>query len=238
MLTAIDVSGYQPRDISPLIHQYNPDVVRVKLYLPDEHITPYHTVVQSEYVLRERRGLEGYVVCYAALNPTYTIDTAVNLMQYVGATFLWLDIEPYLGVCPDREWVREAVKRCEELIPRQYGIYTGKWVWSYYLLNTTLFSHLPLWNAQYGPPEDPFLPYGGWRKEQSRQWADIPIDQNIIFEEEMTPEQKEKLIKALNTLWDIRMGFENGSSYVPEFHWISTRMFQAIVDAKEAVGLQ
>lgn len=47
-----------------------------------------------------------------------------------------------------------------------------------------------------------------------------------------------KLTGALNRLWDIRQAFEAGSKSSPEFAALSKKMFDSIVQIKQATGLE
>ncbi len=82
----------------------------------------------------------------------------------------WIDCEDEslhgMGPSAVLDAIGNAVEYCERADVR-HGIYTGGWWWKPRTDNSSAFSHLPLWNADYRSAEH-HLPYGGWT--ESAMW--------------------------------------------------------------------
>jgi len=120
--------------------------------------------------------------------PSSAVDSALrNCGEYLSdLLFMALDIEAHAGVT-------EANVNTVEDTGIQPIIYTNLSSWTTIMLNTSRFSHLPLWDAggrlpSYPPSDEMqwFVPYGGWEKRVGWQyWLDVPykgvqVDQDIF----------------------------------------------------------
>jgi hypothetical protein len=101
-----------------------------------------------------------------------------------GIKRIWLDVEATgsweaPGMTPERRIT--AVRRYVNDIRNagiEPGIYTGRWYWPTYMANTTEFSSLKLWHAEYGPNSEPAPPiqtvsYGGWSRVSVHQYTSL-----------------------------------------------------------------
>lgn len=228
-MKAIDVSSHQPRDLTAIIAEYDPQLVIVKLYLPWESIAQAHTIAQLESAKAHGKLIGGYVWGYLVSDPRRTILEACVLSrrhgnplpavpQHAGG-ILWLDCETYTvnGVVedrgPDAEWIRVAREEAKSQ-GCVLGIYTGQWWWDAYMEGTTEFGDMPLWSANYTGtnPDVKSLPeFGGWTHESGmiigRQYRGSPIDLNTFLD--MAPEvsKQEHITNAISVLngWNARL---------------------------------
>lgn len=89
---------------------------------------------------------------------------------------LWLDCEDDAGGLAPSEVVDRILAAVEACGSTPAGIYTGRWWWEPVTANSTRFSHLPLWHAEYTrsaedrPDFDAFRPYGGWSRPSMWQY--------------------------------------------------------------------
>lgn len=149
--------------------------------------------------------VEGYTYLYWGLSPwnQTPMQRVQNTLALANGdiSFLWLDCEDRLQ--PFDPWqLSECVRLCEVAgVP--CGIYSAAWWWIPYTGNTTAFSRLPLWAAQYlsesPTPDfskqpasmDIFRPFGGWVKPDILQWHNTTnfcshsVDLNVF--EDVTP---------------------------------------------------
>lgn len=195
-MIAIDVSSHQKPDLTSYIVEFNPDVVIVKCYLPEELIPQSYTVAQAYSAAQHGKEVWGYFWGYASLDPRKSARDAYALLKQIGGKRLWLDVEPYHDsdtetvTIPSVEWIRQAIDEGQRT-GITIGIYTGKWVWDIYFSGVTEFSHLPLWAAVY---DGPFVPFGGWTEPEGIQWTSTPIDQNIFKDGIMPRTQQQQFI--------------------------------------------
>ena len=188
MRTAIDVSNYQPRDLSNLIQTYAPDVIIIRIQLPTEHIPPGYTHDQAASAHAWNIPVQAYVWGYGDADPVWTMVNAVRIYREISAQGpLWLDCEADI----DEDWVRDAIV-VGEALGVTVGIYTGFWWWQSHIVGD--FGHLPLWVADYGSTS-PRLPHG-WDKYVWWQWTSDPIDQNVGVDG-MRTEQQQRIIDVL-----------------------------------------
>jgi hypothetical protein len=182
LVSAIDVSSHNPRDLTGLIDQYKPDQVIVKLYLPIETIPQSYTRDQITSARNAGCTIGGYVWCYRSADPNQTVQDAVDLANAcdVNLPILWFDCETetdrngdVLDPGPDEAWLRTAVAKCRAL-GVQPGIYTGDWWWKGYMGNPdpNPFADLPLWTAEPNGVANPanVSLYGGWTYAYGKQW--------------------------------------------------------------------
>ena len=226
MRTAIDVSNYQPRDLSNLIQSYAPDTVIVRIQLPQEHIPKGYTLSQSSSAHSWGVEVGAYVWGYGDADPTETMGVAVEMYALMGAKGpLWLDCEADI----DEEWVRVAIETGEAL-GVTVGIYTGYWWWTKNISGD--YSRLPLWIADYGV-EKPRLP-GGWKKYDWWQWTSEGVDQSIEGEKV----DEVKVTDGLNKVWDVKEKLEKAGAVFPELLEMSKTLFDGVVEIKDGAGLQ
>jgi hypothetical protein len=169
----------------------------VKLYLPEESISPDHARAQIASARAAGCTVGGYVWCYGTLDPRKTVRDAIALARSANLALpvLWLDCEKYTdsrGVTdpgPDAVWLRAAIDESRKLGVRP-GIYTGGWWWHEVMANTREFSDVPLWAAEYdgNPDLADFAPFGGWTRASGKQWAEkLPsgagLDQDVFLDE-------------------------------------------------------
>jgi len=113
------------------------------------------------------------------------VENALRLAREEGGIRrIWLDVEATgqweaPGMTPPQRIsaVRGYVNRITS-VGIEPGIYTGRWYWPTYMANTTEFSHLKLWHAEYGPNSEPAPPirqvsYGGWKEVSVHQYTSM-----------------------------------------------------------------
>jgi hypothetical protein len=180
IVSAIDVSSHQSRDLRSIIEAHRPTHVVVKLYLPEESISQDHTRAQIVSARAAGCTVGGYVWCYRDLDPRKTVRDAVTLARSSGVSLpiLWLDCETYnvnnevRDPGPDALWLRAAVAEAQALGVR-VGLYTAAWWWREFMDNTREFAELPLWLAEFDNKadiEDVNL-FGGWTRASGKQWS-------------------------------------------------------------------
>jgi len=192
----MDVSSWQPRDLSELIAEHQPQHVVVRLYLPEEKPSQHHSFAQLVSARLNGCSVGGYVWAYQGLDPAKTIKDAVTLASEASLRFarpsntrfwterrprnpvLWVDCETYKDEPgPDRHWLTEAWYAADSLGVAM-GIYTARWWWQKYVENTHMFWDVPLWLAQYDhdPALSSVLLFGGWERAAGKQWTNTPVD--------------------------------------------------------------
>lgn len=168
-------------------------------------------------------NVEGYVYIWFSAGETWAADRVTwagrELARYVGppVTTLWLDCEqsdhdtpPFDYVhAPTSPTIRACVQAAKDL-GFNPGIYTAAWWWIPGVSNSSEFSTLPLWVANYDldPDLDP-VDFGGWTVPRMEQYqanvvlAGVPmLDLNsYIAETKPKSEQiRELLEKAIALL--------------------------------------
>lgn len=151
-------------------------------------------------------GLEVDPYCwgYRTADPIRTIEETLELaaQEYGKPNVLWLDCETYtndrgvvLDAGPDRDWLYRFMDHCTA-IGQPGGIYTGKWWWVQYLLNTAEFWNCYLWYSNYGTNSGtmegatldnwPAESFGGWSNEYvvgkqfTSRWNGLNLDANVM----------------------------------------------------------
>ena len=212
LVHGIDVSSYQPRDLSGIIGEHQPAHVVVRMYLPEERPPEEHSRSQVKSARANGCSVGAYVWAYRSLDPYPTIRNAVGLARRcdLEPPVLWIDCESYRegGVLkdagPDAAWLHAAIDECRTLGVTP-GIYTGGWWWREYMGNTTEFADLPLWTAHYDEIADlgKVALFGGWTRACGKQYSEkLPdgrgLDRNVFLEEVcMRPDAEPPTIEAL-----------------------------------------
>ena len=175
MKSAIDVSNYQPRDLSEYIACYSPELIIIRVKLPCEpRIDPQHEVDQANSAKEHGIAIAPYVWAYGSF-PAVSTAAAVQA-RFDDGTFpaeatVWVDCED--SDAPNAQWLRDFLDAVPHLA---VGIYTGSYWWRRYMHNTDEFAFLPLWHANY------FTPYGGWELPLMHQFTSTPIDRSVVYE--------------------------------------------------------
>ena len=138
---------------------------------------------QREAITRQQLGVavrngftvDAYVYLYFRGNMTYQVKEALRRIRGFPVTRLWLDIEDRgaknYSLSKRKAKIWESIRAAGNF---PHGIYTGKWWWTYYVKNTSDFSHLPLWYARYD--KNPSLStwsrqkFGGWSWPWGKQY--------------------------------------------------------------------
>lgn len=154
----MDVSSWQPRDLTALIAAHQIEHVVVRLYIPGERPPPEHSVAQIESARANGCTVGGYVWCYRSFDPVDTVRQGLLLAEIAGVKLpiLWLDCETYNPTGnnvedpgPDAAWLKAAIAECRHLGVRA-GVYTARW-WVRLALGDDFseFSDVPTWLAEY-----------------------------------------------------------------------------------------
>ncbi len=186
VVEGLDVSSFQPADLTNVIASSHAEFVLVKLYLPEERPPQETSLNQIASVQRNGKRVGGYVWAYADLDAVKTVDDAIDLAVRGGVQLrtLWLDVETYEGKPgPGMVWLRKAADRCRAR-GVQAGIYTGKWYWDEYMKGVTGLADLPLWLAQYDnvPDLNQVKLFGGWTRAVGKQYRVDSIDHDVFLE--------------------------------------------------------
>jgi hypothetical protein len=209
LVRSMDVSNYQPRNLSNLIMEHEPEHVIVRLFLPEETPDQAISIAQLHSTVDNGCSPGGYHWCYRDLDPIKSAQDALALFHLASVgklPVLWHDIEPYNYTIPDANWLRTSFNYCVAQGVRP-GIYTGKWVWDAYFKNVTEFAHLPhlLAYYDYDPDIDP-IDLGFVYTLAGQQFTDIPVDLSMIEKEyteaemALTPEEKEIIRNVVGPL--------------------------------------
>jgi hypothetical protein len=164
MQRALDVSNYTGG--------FGPDVVACWREWGYGHLVcgtqrPEITRRQLEVAVQGGMTVDAYVYLYWRYDVGEQVRAALETVAGYPVGRLWLDCEDATGSRTPEEMVAligEAVAACA------CGIYTGRWWWVPSTGNSSAFSHLPLWHAEYtsGPQVEPdfdgFRAYGGWKR--------------------------------------------------------------------------
>lgn len=182
---ALDVSSYQPTNLTGLIQQYQPQHVIVHLYTQIETPPWSHSAAQVQSALDNGCTVGGYCFLYPGTNMVHTINSAVNRCALIGLVLpiLWLDVEEFQGQNLTAPELSFAVNQCEALgVP--VGLYTSNYMWSK-LGNPSGFEDLPVWAAQYNGIEDlaSVSPIPNLPMIVGHQYQGLPIDLSVMLEE-------------------------------------------------------
>ncbi len=187
LVRAMDVSSYQPTDLTALIQEHHIEHVIVRLYQPNEQ--PSQDVTREQIASARTNGctVGGYMWLYADWESRQQVRDVLALARECNLDLpvLWIDYEPYTDdTMPTLEQLREAIIECRALGVRP-GIYTGGWCW----IHGDVLTDVPLWAAQYDgiPDPDVFTPFGGWTQCAIKQYSAEGIDLNIARREYTVP---------------------------------------------------
>jgi hypothetical protein len=230
-LNAVDVSSHQPRDLSRIIAEYQPDHVIVKLYTSVEHISFEHSEAQVRSAWEHGKTVGGYAWAYRSASPERTIDDVIARCASIGLVLplLWIDCETYHGgntvdPGPDADWLSRAVARAEDVYGMSCGIYTGIWWINGHFpggqAEFAKFNRLPLWLSEYDGIADInniVLPQG-WTEVAAKQFLGSPIDQNVIRPEYTVFNTPEDDDDDDDPCWDLRQELELKIEALAEAH--------------------
>ncbi len=224
LVQTLDVSNYQPTDLSALIQQHSIAHVIVRLWLPQERGTPAYAQKQINSARANGCTTAGYWWLYRDLDPVQQAHDACEQARAAGVADipLWIDVEPYTDdSLPSVEQIQAAVDTCigEGIRP---GIYTGAWLWGR-LGNTKAFASLPLWAALYNGQQDLEVPmFGGWTSCVGHQYQGDPdlssFDPSVTAIQPPAPSQPsyEELQSIIGYLTgDLMNGFESEANRKP-----------------------
>lgn len=170
-------------------HDAGVRLVIVQAVDPPAGYPPGQTHQQLDAVLNDGRfAADAYV--YLWHDAIWLTDRNAHLLDgYEGMLRrVWLDVEDAEGAnywTQNVEDVRAGIDICERY--SWSGIYTGRWYWTKYTMNTedAAASSLPLWDAHYDgiPDVAGFVPYGGWSRRFIKQhigrWQ-AGVDLNVL----------------------------------------------------------
>lgn len=189
MRLAIDVSNYT----GPI----TVDQARCLREQGVEHViagtqVPSVTRVQLEAALAAGMTIDAYVYLYWRRDVAAVVREALRALEGLPAGCLWLDCEDQTAGLSPAEVV-ELIERAHEACgPQPAGIYTGRWWWPNATADSSAFSQLPLWHAEYTrssderPDFDSFTAYGGWTRPRMWQYrgttvlCGVSLDLNLL----------------------------------------------------------
>jgi len=151
-----------------------------------------HVIVgtQDEGITREQlamavsRGMtvDAYVYLYWNTSLPVQIDEAFRRVQGLPIGRMWLDIEQNPGTLGSNTLsadVQQALTECQAQGTVQCGIYTGPGFWKTYMSDTSAFTAVPLWWAEYDSMTSLSTwsteHFGGWSSPVGKQWASQPL---------------------------------------------------------------
>ncbi len=186
-IKAMDVSNYQPRDLSDLIHRYQVQHVVVRLWLPEEKPDPGYALDQIWSAQTNGCTVGGYYWGYALLAPEKSVEDALTLWQRANVgtiPILWPDIETYAGEgCPDEDWTNRACRAAEGSGIRT-GPYLADWVIEQWWQRTVgdEMRARTAWFANYNGQPDLNVPTNYWEPANilGHQYVGSPIDLDVF----------------------------------------------------------
>lgn len=188
LLKAIDVSNYQSADLTPLIEEYKPQLVIVRL---STESAQHQAIALQQIQTAHEAGCEvaGYIWCYWTAHSYEYTRYALSLYSSTGVPFkaVMLDCEDEAGIPSVKcdGWISTSCSVVEER-GHQCWIYTRKDWWETNVADWAAFARLPLWLAHYDNDpslEDPLLPVGAWTQLGGKQFTDAPLDLSVFDSE-------------------------------------------------------
>lgn len=164
LVRGIDVSSYQPADLTDLIAQSASGHVVVHLYhFVEKASLQGKARAQIVSVKENGASVGGYSWLFTGYSPVRQVVEPIALAKNEGVTLpcLWLDIEVYQndGTIPTAAEVITAVQACRDQRV-QPGIYTRKDIWE--SLGNPQLPGVWLWDANWnGDMTLNVMPYGG-----------------------------------------------------------------------------
>ena len=131
---------------------------------------PEITRRQLEAAVAGGMGVAAYAYLYWRSDVVEAVQRALAAVDGFAIERLWLDCEDVRGALTAEDVVGRIAAAAAACGDFPHGIYTGRWWWVPNTDNSSAFSHLPLWHAEYtGSPQSlpdfgRFLPYGGWSR--------------------------------------------------------------------------
>lgn len=184
LVKGMDVSSHQPRDLSALIREHQPEHIIVKLYQTIENIPAQYSIDQIHSAQANGCSVSGYVWLYHGVDPEQQVADALAVADLAGVHLpvLWIDLETYEGEGPTREEALAAVQACEahEVQP---GIYTGNWyVHDYWGGDVGELGSQIVWLADYNGVPDLNTPSPYWSTPYivGHQYSDKPVDMDVF----------------------------------------------------------
>ena len=196
----IDVSNFQPRDLSEIIAQHRPQGGIVRLNMPAWEPIP-DGITQAQVKSFRDHGLPVGVYGWARgdIDPIRQFNGWIDLCAQMNLVvpIVWIDCEiitnsagAVLDAGPDASWLRRVRDHARDL-QTPIGIYTGKWWVDAHFpggwREFKQFNDLPAWVSEYDiePGLENVNPM--WRTMGFRvvghQWSGSPIDRNVMLAE-------------------------------------------------------
>lgn len=196
LLRGIDVSNWQPADLTAIIKAHGIKHVVVRAFMPWEKPSNDHAVAQIASARANGCTVGIYVWCYRNADPEETIYRTVALMTQWGIKGpLWLDCETYTGndgdhdLGPDGLWLEEAKAEADGWKVK-LGIYSGRWFVTSFIPGYVEFADWPLWLADYNgqPNLDGIEIPAGWNRDRllGHQYSDKPVDLDVFSRRVLT----------------------------------------------------
>lgn len=188
LIEGIDVSSYQPRDLSGLIALSGARHVVVKLYQSFEIPPQEHSIDQIESARLEGATAGGYFWLYrvAPADARAQVRGALAVADEAGLALpvLWVDVEDYTdGTIPTARQVSDALDECAKHSVLG-GVYWNEGIWR--RLGSPDFGGVPLWAADWD--EIPLLdtPAFGDMILVGKQYTSTapdgsPLDRNVFL---------------------------------------------------------
>lgn len=187
IIPAIDVSNYQPADVSGLVAQYGAEHVVVRASTESDR---HREIAREQVASAQRAGctVSAYIWVYWDLEPVAHVRDALANLEGAPLATVYLDCEDGNPGSALDDWLSKAVAEIEfqgyttELHGYRAGIYT-RTNWWVEQGNSRGFTRLPLWLANYrsAPALDSIPLPGGWTMASGHQWTDNPIDQSVFL---------------------------------------------------------
>ncbi len=185
-VSGLDVSSYQPTDLTALIQQYAAQHVVVRLYQDIESPPQSHSLDQIASVLANGCTVGVYMWLYGDIAVAQQVQSALSICP-PDAPIVWVDCELYGNSHPTQVQALEAVQRIESAGLRA-GIYTGDWFvegyWGDYIGG---LADRAAWLAVYNGNNDLNITSKYWPYSQiyGHQYRGTPVDLDC-FDEAVT----------------------------------------------------
>lgn len=213
---AIDVSNWQPQDLTELIRATDPVSSHVILRIPRPAERSFQklrdiAIAQAVSALDNGCTVGGYVWLYESDNPKSVVAEGLEEWRVIRngvadeagmlgpIPILWIDVEGYNGSLPSTATVQGVLDAAAEIgVP--CGIYTNRSTWQ--RLGSPDLPGVPLWVALWNgvPDLDPSMEFGGMRLVAHQyDVIDVPphtVDVNVILET-YTREQETREFAAI-----------------------------------------